>query len=161
MTTRYLKTLDKRKEEGSRYQVQLKLGTRHKKDSLHKEGRDRAEIPGCSAQSEFEVKQKVQPCSDSRLVTGECWGHVGPWLWKEAKIKEEERTVNWAEGTLTENGSKWSKKQKRRSELRESYLLKEQIKEDRSAKKMDCGQLSKQKNPSMSALEHHAKNKER
>jgi hypothetical protein len=27
--------------EGSRYQVQLKLGTRHKKDSLHTMGKDR------------------------------------------------------------------------------------------------------------------------
>jgi hypothetical protein len=30
----------KEKGKGSRYQVQLKLGTRHKKDSLHKEGRE-------------------------------------------------------------------------------------------------------------------------
>jgi hypothetical protein len=62
------------------YQVQLKLGTRHRKDSLHEEGRDRAESIGCSAQSEVKVKQKVQSCSDSGQVTGECWGPVGPWI---------------------------------------------------------------------------------
>jgi hypothetical protein len=56
----------KEKEEGSRYQVQLKLGTRHKKDSLHKIGRDKAESTCYSAQSVVEVIQEVQPCSDSR-----------------------------------------------------------------------------------------------
>jgi hypothetical protein len=39
------------------------------------------------------------------------------------------------EGTVTENGSKWSKKHKRRSEVRENELLNEKIKEDRSARK--------------------------
>jgi hypothetical protein len=76
-------------------------------------------------------------------------------------IKEEERSVNYVEGTLTENGSKWSKKNKRRSEVRESYLLKEKIKEDISTKKMDHGQLSKWKNPSTSALENLTEKKER
>jgi hypothetical protein len=41
--------------------VQLKLGTRHRKDSLHKEGRDRAESTGCSAQSEVEVNRRFRP----------------------------------------------------------------------------------------------------
>jgi hypothetical protein len=50
----------KEKRKGSRYQVQLKLGTRHIKDSLHKEGKDRAESTGCPTQSEVEVKQKNQ-----------------------------------------------------------------------------------------------------
>jgi hypothetical protein len=45
---------------------------------------------------------------------------------------------------LTENGSKWSKKQKRRSEVRENESLNEKIEEDRSTRKMDRGQLSKQ-----------------
>jgi hypothetical protein len=103
--------------------VQLKLGTRHRKDSLHTTGRDRAESTGCSAQSAVEVIQKVQSCSDSGRVTGECWGPVGPWLWKKVKIKEERRSTNCAEGTLTENGSKWSKKQKRRSEVREKLVV--------------------------------------
>jgi hypothetical protein len=31
--------------------------------------------------------------------------------------------MNCAEGTLTENGSKWSKKQKRRSEVREKLSV--------------------------------------
>jgi hypothetical protein len=35
---------------------------------------------------------------------------VGPWLWKKMKIQEERRSTNCAEGTMTENGSKWSKK---------------------------------------------------
>jgi hypothetical protein len=39
--------------------------------------------------------------------------------------------MNCVEGTLTENGSKWSKKQKRRSEVRESESLNEKIEEDR------------------------------
>jgi hypothetical protein len=55
--------------------------------------------------------------------------------------------MNCGEGTLTENGSKWSKKRKRRSEVRESELLNEKIKEDISTRKMDCGQLSKRKKP--------------
>jgi hypothetical protein len=67
------------------------------------------------------------------------------------KVKEERRSTNCAEGTLTENGSKWSKKRKRRSEVRESELLNEKIKEDRSARKMDRGQLSKRKKPSTDA----------
>jgi hypothetical protein len=65
------------------------------------------------------------------------------------------------EGTLTENGSKWPKKQKRRSEVRENESLDEKIKENRSTRKMDHGQLSKQKNPPMDALEHLAGKKER
>jgi hypothetical protein len=72
---------------------------------------------------------------------------VGPWLWKKVKIKEERRSTNCAEGTVTENGSKWSKKQKRRSEVRENESLNEKIEEDRLARKMDRGQLSKRKNP--------------
>jgi hypothetical protein len=44
-------------------------------------------------------------------------GHV---LRKKAKIKEEERqSMKSAEGTQTEEGSKWLKKQKRRSEVKE------------------------------------------
>jgi hypothetical protein len=38
--------------------------------------------------------------------------------------------VNCTEGTLTENGSKCYKKQKRGSEARERYPLEEKIKED-------------------------------
>jgi hypothetical protein len=53
---------------------------------------------------------------------------------------------------LTEIGSKWSKKQKRRSEVRESKSLDEKIEEDRSTRKMDHGQLSKRKNPPMEML---------
>jgi hypothetical protein len=44
--------------------VQLELGTRHRKDSLFTVGRDEAESIGCFVQSEVEVKQKVQFCSD-------------------------------------------------------------------------------------------------
>jgi len=67
------------------------------------------------------------------------------------KVKEEMGNMNCAEGTLIENGSKWSKKWKKRSEVRESESLNEKIKEDRSAMKMDRGQLSKRKKPSTDA----------
>jgi hypothetical protein len=62
---------------------------------------------------------------------------------------------------LIEDGSKWSKKQKRRSEVRENKSLNENIKEDRQARKMDHGQLNKKKNPPMDALEHLAGKQER
>jgi hypothetical protein len=39
--------------------------------------------------------------------------------------------------------------------------LDEEIEEDRSARKMDCGKLSKRKNPSVDALENLAGRKER
>jgi hypothetical protein len=42
--------------KGSRYQVQLKLGTRHIKDSLHTVREERVEIIGCSAQPEVKSK---------------------------------------------------------------------------------------------------------
>jgi hypothetical protein len=38
--------------------------------------------------------------------------------------------------------------------------LEENIEEDKTTKKRDCGQLSKRKNISMSALEHHAEKEE-
>jgi hypothetical protein len=44
---------------------------------------------------------------------------IGPWLWKKANIKEERRNTSCAEGTLTDIGSKWSKKKKRMREVRE------------------------------------------
>jgi hypothetical protein len=68
--------------------------------------------------------------------------------------------MNCMEITLTENGSKWSKKQKRRREVREREPLKENIKEDISTKKMDRGQINKQKNPPAYALEHLVEKKE-
>jgi hypothetical protein len=55
--------------------------------------------------------------------------------------------MNCMESTLTENGSKWSEKRKIRSEVRESEPLNEKIKEDKSTRKMDHGQLIKRKNP--------------
>jgi hypothetical protein len=47
------------------------------------------------------------------------------------KKEEKRRSLNYAEGTLTENGSKWSKKKKRRREVRESKLLDEKIEENK------------------------------
>jgi hypothetical protein len=47
-------------------------------------------------------------------------------------IKEERRSTNCVEGTLTDIGSKWSKKKKRRSEVRENESLNEKIEDDRS-----------------------------
>jgi hypothetical protein len=40
------------------YEVKLKLGTIHMKDSLHTVGKEREEITGCSAQLEDEANQK-------------------------------------------------------------------------------------------------------
>jgi hypothetical protein len=57
---------------------------------------------------------------------------------------------------LTENGSKWSKKWKRRSEVRENESLNKKIEEDRSTRKMDPGQLNKIKNTPTDALENLA-----
>jgi hypothetical protein len=91
MTTSCLAALSKAEEEGSRYQVQLKLGTRHRKDSLHTVGRNREESTGCVVQSEVEVKQKVQIYSASGRVTGECWGPVGPWVWIKKESEEKGR----------------------------------------------------------------------
>jgi hypothetical protein len=65
------------------------------------------------------------------------------------------------EGTLTDIGSKWLKKQKRRREVRESYSLNKEIEDDISSRKMDRGQLNKWKKMSTSALEHLAEKKER
>jgi hypothetical protein len=69
--------------------------------------------------------------------------------------------MNCVEGTVTENGLKWSKKQKRRSEVRENELLNEKIKDDILTRKMDRGQLNKWKNTPMDALEHRAGKKEK
>jgi hypothetical protein len=103
----------------------------------------------------------VHACGKCIPCLGKTIEYVGPWLWKKAKIKEERRNTNCMEGTLTDIGSKWLKKQKRRSKVRESYLLKEEIKDDRSERKIDRGTLSKRKKMSTSALEHLAENKER
>jgi hypothetical protein len=43
--------------------------------------------------------------------------------------------MNCTEGTMTKNGSKWLKKQKRTSKVRENKSLNEKIKEDRSRRK--------------------------
>jgi hypothetical protein len=53
--------------------VQLRLGTRHKKDSLHTGWRNREGSTGCTAQSEVEVKQKVHikvPRDESQVSVG-------------------------------------------------------------------------------------------
>jgi hypothetical protein len=39
--------------------------------------------------------------------------------------------------------------------------LEEEIEDDRSTRKMDRGQLNKQRNPSLDALEHRVRRKER
>jgi hypothetical protein len=80
---------------------------------------------------------------------------------KENKKENNRRSVNYAKGTLNKIGSKWLKKQKRRSKARESYLLNEKIEDDRSTRKMDRGQLNKRKNMSQSDLDHFVGKKER
>jgi hypothetical protein len=85
-------------------------------------------------------------------------GHV---LRKKENIKEEERqSMKCTEGTQTEEGSKWLKKHKRRNKVKESKSLKEKIKEDKEAKKIDHGQVNKQKKTLMGALEHLMEKKE-
>jgi hypothetical protein len=49
---------------------------------------------------------------------------LGYVLRKKVKIKEEERqSMKCAEGTQTEEGSKWLKKQKRRNEVKEKQVI--------------------------------------
>jgi hypothetical protein len=53
--------------------VQLRLATRHKKDSLHIGWRNKAEITGCVVQSAVEVQQKIQirvPRDESQVSVG-------------------------------------------------------------------------------------------
>jgi hypothetical protein len=52
------------------------------------------------------------------------------------------------EGTLTEIGSKWSKKKKRRRELRENELLDENIEDNRSTRKEDGSWTTQQEKKS-------------
>jgi len=54
-----------------------------------------------------------------------------------------------------------SKEHKRRSEVKGIKSLDEEIEDDRSTRKKDCGQLSKRKNPSLDSLEHRARRKGR
>jgi hypothetical protein len=86
---------------------------------------------------------------------------LGQVLWNKLKIKEEERQSNkCAEGTQTEEGSKWLKKLKRRNEVKEINPLKENIKEDKETKNIDCGQVNKRKRTLMCALDHLMEKKE-
>jgi hypothetical protein len=65
------------------------------------------------------------------------------------------------EGTVIENGSKWSKKHKRRSEVRENELLNENIKEDRLARKYGSWTTEKEKKKTTtSSLDHLVEKKE-
>jgi hypothetical protein len=94
------------------------------------------------------------PGDESHVSVGRPVGH-GYGLRKKAKKKEKKRrSANCAEGTLTEIGSKWLKKKKRRSESRENKSLDKKIKENRSTRKIDLGKLSKRKTPPIDALEH-------
>jgi hypothetical protein len=55
---------------------------------------------------------------------------------------------------------KWPKEQKIKRKVRETKPLDGDIEEERSTRNMDHGQLNKQKNPPMNALEHPAGKKE-
>jgi hypothetical protein len=82
-------------------------------------------------------------------------------LRKKVKIKEEEiQSMKCAEGTQTKEGSKRLKKHKRKNEVKEDKLLKEKIKEDKEAKKIDRGQVSKRNKTLMCIFDHFAENKE-
>jgi hypothetical protein len=65
------------------------------------------------------------------------------------------------EDTMNDIGLKWEEDKKRQWELRERNSLDEETEDDISARNMDCGQLNKHKTPSLDALEHHVKRKER
>jgi hypothetical protein len=85
-------------------------------------------------------------------------GHVSR---KKENIKEEEIQIRKCmEGTQTEEGSKWLKNHKRRSEVRENKSLKENIKEDKVEKRIYCGQVNKQNRMQMGALENLGEKKE-
>jgi hypothetical protein len=62
---------------------------------------------------------------------------------------------------LTEIRSKWLKKQKRWSEVRERNSLDKEIEEDKSARKVDRGQINKRKKSPVDALENLVGRKER
>jgi hypothetical protein len=55
---------------------------------------------------------------------------------------------------LTEIGSKWLKKQKIWSGVKEGNPLDEEIEEEILVRKVDRGKISRQKNPPVDALEH-------
>jgi hypothetical protein len=57
-----------------------------------------------------------------------------------------------AEGTQTEEGSKWLKKHKRRSKVREIKSLEENIKENKVVRKMNHGYVNKRKKTLIDAL---------
>jgi hypothetical protein len=54
-----------------------------------KKGRTEKKRTSHTAQSKGKVTQMNHTRSASGQVKSECWGPVGPWLWKEAKYKEE------------------------------------------------------------------------
>jgi hypothetical protein len=144
--------------------VQLKLGTRHRKDSLHTIGRDKAESTGCSiavySQSKYRRFNLAVTQDESHVSVGGLLA-LGYVLRKKAKIKEEERqSMKCVEDTQTEEGSKWLKKQKRRNEVKKNKPLKEKIKEDKATKNMDRGKLNKWKKTPTGALEHFVEKKE-
>jgi hypothetical protein len=72
------------------------------------------------------------------------------------RLREKRQNVNCAEDMVNDIGSKRAKEKKIRIEVREIKLLNEEIKDDRSARKRDHGQLSKQKKISTDALKHRA-----
>jgi hypothetical protein len=69
---------------------------------------------------------------------------------------EERQSTNCVEGTMNENGLKWSKKKKIRREVRENESLNEKSEEDRSTRKIDHGQLNNQNKTSTNDLKHLA-----
>jgi hypothetical protein len=139
----------------------LRLGTRHKKDSLDTGWMNKAGSTGCATQSEVKVKQKIQirvPRDESHVSVG---GLLALGYGRKRILQKKRRNTNYAEGRLTDIRSKWLKKQKRWSEVRERKSLDEEIEEERLVRKVDRGQLNKWKNPSVYALENLVGRKER
>jgi hypothetical protein len=62
---------------------------------------------------------------------------------RKQRLRKEAQSMNYTESTLTDIGSKWEKKHKRRSKVRESDPLNEKTEEDISTENMDHGKLNK------------------
>jgi hypothetical protein len=69
-------------------------------------------------------------------------------------LQKKRRNMNCVKERLNGIRSKWLKKEKIWSESRERNLLDDEIEENISARKMDRGQLNKQKKPLVDALEN-------
>jgi hypothetical protein len=86
--------------------VQLKLGTRHRKYSLHTLGKERAEITSYSAQPEDKAIRRVRsdlPQDESQVSDG---GLLALRYGSKQRVKQKRWNGNYVEDTMTDIGSK-------------------------------------------------------